>query len=326
MLNVSKNWRSQYVKKATSNIFSGHLIWQPDIFTIQRCDYRQGKLISTSQTQNNKYGPLILGGSGRVGRMLAALWPRDLAPALWQRRAKADPIFADDLIWDILDTPAPDLPRPVCAVIVLAGVTNGSVQDLLQNTALAEEGCALGTLLGVRTFLASSQAVYGRKTGVLAETCAPTPATLYGQAKWDMEQAVGEFNAVTCLRIGNVAGCDGLFKAMARGPTRLDQFCDGAGPRRMMIGPHDLAHVLAALSGSHIALPKVLNVARPGLVALQSLADAAGVVWNWQPAPDTALPVLAMDVSALGAYLAQPSATAADLVAQARAGGWAPAL
>ena len=58
---------------------------------------------------------------------------------------------------------------------------------------------------------------------------------------------------------------------------------------------------------------------------MQSLADAAGVVWNWQPAPDTALPVLAMDVSALGAYIAQPAVTAADLVAQARAGGWAPA-
>ena len=255
--------------------------------------------------------------------MLAALWPRDQAPALWQRRAKADPIHADDLIWDILDTPAPDLPRPVCAVIVLAGVTNGAAQDLLQNTALAEAGCALGALLGVRTFLASSQAVYGRKTGVLTETCAPTPATPYGQAKWGMEQAVGEIDAVTCLRIGNVAGCDELFKAMARGPIRINQFCDGAGPRRMMIGPHDLAHVLAALSGSHIALPKVLNIARPGLIAMQSLADAAGVVWNWQPAPDTTLPVLAMDVSALGAYITLPAATAADLVAQARAGGWA---
>ena len=168
--------------------------------------------------------------------MLAALWPRDQAPALLQRRAKADPIHADDLIWDILDTPAPELPRPVCAVIVLAGVTNGAAQDLLQNTALAEAGCALGALLGVRTFLASSQAVYGRKTGVLTETCAPTPATPYGQAKWSMEQAVGDLDPVTCLRIGNVAGCDGLFKAMARGPIRLDQFCDGAGPRRTMMG------------------------------------------------------------------------------------------
>ena len=260
-----------------------------------------------------------------MGRMLARLWPADAPQPLWQRRAGTAPIKDDDLIRDILRGDAMTLPRPVSAVIVLAGTTSGTAEVLHLNTTLAQAGCALARRLGVKALVASSQAVYGRQAGLLREADTPIPATPYGQAKWDMEQAIAAQADVTSLRIGNVAGCDGLFGAMARGPVKIDQFADGQGPQRMMIGPRDLARTLATLAQTQAALPKTLNIANPDLVGMDALADAAGVTWQWQPAPDTALPVLAMDVSALGAHITLPAATPTLMVAQARAGGWSPA-
>lgn len=257
--------------------------------------------------------------------MLAALWPQEMPNPLWQRRAGAAPVQDDDMIWDILETAPPALPHPVNAVIVLAGVISGTPEALQQNTRLAQAGCYLAAKLGVKALIASSQAVYGRQEGFLLETDLPHPATPYGQAKWDMEQAVSGQPHVTCLRIGNVAGGDGLFQAMARGPVKIDQFSDGQSPRRMMIGPRDFARVLASLNATPTPLPTALNIANPDLVAMSAMADAAGATWGWKPAPDDALPVLEMDVSALLAHIALPRATAQNIVAQARAGGWSPA-
>ncbi len=256
--------------------------------------------------------------------MLARVWPEDMPAPLWQRRAGAAPIASDDIVWEILGDAEMAPQHPVSAVIVLAGVLHGTPEALHQNTTLAQAGCKLAKQLGAKALVASSQAVYGRQSGVLAETQTLTPATPYGQAKLDMEQAVSGPD-VTCLRIGNVAGSDGLFQAMTRGPVKIDQFPDGQGPRRMMIGPRDLGRVLSCLSQTQTPLSKVLNIARPDLVAMDAMAQEAGATWQWQPAPDTALPVLAMDVSALAAHIALPPATAADMVAQARAGGWCAA-
>lgn len=251
--------------------------------------------------------------------MLAAVWPADMPAPLWQRRAGADPITDHDLIWDMTGV-APDVPRHVSAVIVLAGVTGGA--RLADNTTLAQAGADLAGRLGVKTLVASSQAVYGHAAGVLRTTDTIIPSNAYGQAKRDMEVALQNCADVTCLRIGNVAGCDGLFGAMARGPVTIDQFADGQSPRRMMIGPADLAGVLGQLATTQTPLPRLMNIAAPGLVAMDALADAAGVTWGWQPAPDTALPVLEMDVTPMLAHINLPPARADDLVAQARAGGW----
>ena len=282
--------------------------------------YTQGKAISISQTHN---GPLVLGGTGRVGRMLAAVWPQDMPKPLWQRR-DGTAVQGDDMIWDILEMASPTLLRPVSAVIVLAGVTGGAPEALQQNSLLAQAGSTLAHKLGVKALIASSQAVYGRQEGALLETDLPHLATPYGQAKWDMEKAIQGQSDVTCLRMGNVAGCDGLFQAMARGPVQIDQFPDGQSPRRMMIGPRDLARTLASLSATDSPLPAALNVASPGLVSMSEMACAAGATWGWKPAPQDALRVLEMDVSALSAYITLPRATAQDIVAQARAGGWEP--
>ena len=271
------------------------------------------------QTYIDGKGPLILGGSGCVGRMLARVWPSGPAP-LWQRRAGAAPISTKDLVWDILSEPVPDLPQSVNAVIVLAGVVSG--EQLALNTALAKAGCQLAAQLGVRTLVASSQAVYGRQTGAMSEDSMPDPANAYGIAKYDMERALKGLSDVTCLRIGNVAGADGLFGAMARGPLALDQFEDGRAPRRMMIGPVDLARVLVGLCQASQPLPDLINVAAQNLVAMDKIADAAGAEWRWQRAGEMSLPELEMDVTRLAGLVPLAPATAPELVTQACSAGW----
>jgi len=252
-------------------------------------------------------GPLIMGASGRLGRALARVWSGSVP--LWQTRDGADGTWG----WNILNAPPPDLP-PVSGIVVLAGLTTGSPADLAVNTPLAQAGADLGATLGVPVLIASTQAVYGRQQGLLRENAPLLPANDYGRAKQAMEAAVAAPH-VTFLRIGNVAGCDALSAAMARGGVVLDQFADGQGPRRAMLGPRDLAQVLVALLAAKDR-PPVVNVARPGLVAMADVLRAAHCPFDWQPAPPTALAALAMDVTLLQEICRLPPIDAAAMVAQ----------
>lgn len=106
-------------------------------------------------------GPLILGSTGRLGRALRCLadgghWPEGRA-ALWHGRR-------GDFAWDMRETPPP-LPRPVRGVIVLAGVTGGTSEELAGNAYLARAALRLAARdrLGP-VLLMSSAAVYGRAT------------------------------------------------------------------------------------------------------------------------------------------------------------------
>jgi hypothetical protein len=139
-----------------------------------------------------------------------------------------------------------------------------------------------------------------------------------------MEQALAGLPGVTCLRIGNVAGADQMFRNAARGPVVLDRFPDGQGPRRMMIGPLALGRALVALLARD-TLPQTLNLAQPGLVAMADLLTAAGADWHWVPAPATALPVLEMDLAAVQALIPLAPAVPEALVAEARLAGWGAA-
>ena len=258
-------------------------------------------------------GPLVLGASGRLGHALARAWPVGAPVPLWQTRDGAGGSFA----WDILNARAPD-PGPVGGIVVLAGVTRGGPADLALNTALARAGADLGARLGVPVLVASSQAVYGPQAGLLREDAPLAPAGDYGRAKAAMEACVTGPH-VTHLRIGNVAGCDALADAVARGPVTLDRFADGRGPARAMIGPADLAGVLLALLAAP-ARPPVLNVARPGLVAMADVLAAAGVPFDWRAAPQDALQNLALDVTLLQGICPLPPADAAAMAVQ---GGYA---
>jgi len=249
-------------------------------------------------------GPLVLGATGRVGCALRTSGV--MADALWQSRAPRDGF----LTWDMLHDPAPEL--ECSGVIQLAGGADSYA-------ALAAVACDLGDALDVPVLIASTQAVYGPQAGALSEDTPCQPTSDYGRAKRAMEQAVAGRDA-TCLRIGNVAGCDALFRSMTAGPVVLDEISAGQGPRRAMIGPVTLAHVLLGLLETET--PPVLNVAQPGLVDMGDLLRAADATWDWQAAPETALAALELDLTALTGCVSVPVADPAALVAEARATGW----
>ena len=266
-----------------------------------------------------KIGPVLLGASGKVGRALRAVWP-DGVDLLCQYRGFGP---SGGLLWDMLDAPAPDLPHPVSGIVAMMGVTHGDARALQANTRLALAACDLAERAGgLRVLLASTQAVYGPRRDVLHERSPCYPRSDYGRAKLAMEQAVAGRPNVTCLRIGNVMGCDGLSAAMARGPVGLERFADGTGPARMMIGPADFAQTLLALLAHEGPLPPVLNVAAYPIIAMQDLLVAAGADWHWDVAAQGGLPALRLDLTVLGTCVPLIQTCADGLVAQARAAGW----
>lgn len=261
-------------------------------------------------------GPILLGATGKVGRALRAVWPVE-TNLLCQHRDEA---ASDGLFWDILNTPAPDIPYPVNGIIALAGATQG---DFQVNTDLALAACELGKRAGgVRVLLASTQAVYGRSTDLLTEQSPCQPTAAYGRAKLAMEHAVKDIPNVTCLRIGNVMGCGALCASMASGRVGLERFAGGAGPARMMIGPADLAQTLLALLAHDGPLPPVMNLAASPIILMQDLLQAAGADWAWKPSLQGGLQALTMDLSLLATHVSVPQTDAHALVTQARATGW----
>lgn len=259
---------------------------------------------------------VILGASGRIGRMLYHLWDSGAldfgAAPLWQHRRPAEGI-KQTLIWDILHDSAPQI-APSAAICLAGG------PQAAGNAALAQ--AALDLAQGAPLLFASTQAVYGPQAGALRESGACMPASDYGVTKLAAEQVLAAHPNATSLRIGNVMGADMLSRRMAEGPVALDRFPDGQGPRRMMIGPQILGQAMIDLLAlGRIAAP-ALNLAQPGPVAMADLLDAAGAGWHWQDAPDTALPVLEMDLTLVQSLISLPPADAATLIAEARAAGW----
>ncbi|MEH6655186.1 NAD-dependent epimerase/dehydratase family protein [Loktanella salsilacus] len=266
-------------------------------------------MLNSSIASTPLRGPLIMGGSGRLGRALAAVWPKTVPQPVWQNRYGAGGLLA----WDILNEAPPKMPS-ISGVVVLAGLTHGSTAALAVNTQLAKAGVHLGRERGVPVLVASTQAVYGPQRGQMCENMPLLPQSDYGRAKLAMETAVAGPN-VTCLRIGNVAGCDALANSMARGSVILDRFADGHGPRRAMLGPWDLFQIIQTLLAMPVR-PPVLNVARPGLVAMADMLRAAQCPFVWRDAPSGALQELAMNVDLLQTICPTPPANAVDMVAQ----------
>lgn len=290
-----------------------------------------------SAIRDSAPGPLVLGAGGRLGRAwralhTAGLWPGAGAP-LWQMRREPGERPGEALVWDLIAEAAPSDPKidRAAGVIVLAGATSGDDAALALNTRLAEAALRLARARGLGpVLLMSSAAVYGRSPAPAREEDALSPINAYGAAKAAMERAVAGEAGVTCLRLANVAGCDMLFGAAARGPVRLDRFPDGTAPRRACVGPRTLARTLLRLielGRSGVVLPGVLNLAAPGTVGMEALLSAAGCRWDWTPAPATALPVLALDTARLKALAPIPpeAGTPEALVTEARRAGWAPA-
>ncbi|MES2433369.1 MAG: NAD(P)-dependent oxidoreductase [Pseudomonadota bacterium] len=262
---------------------------------------------------------LVVGASGRVGRLLAQGWALGgMAPTLQHRGAG---LAADlpQMEWYPLSGAALE-PGRFRAMIVLAGAVRG---DLALNVQLSEACCAAAVQTGIsQVLLASSSAVYGVNGGLACSEDTPcAPVNDYGRAKLEAEAVAdlwrGRGLAITALRIGNVAGADALLGGMQPGqPTKIDAFADGTGPVRSYIGPITLADVLAQLLGQ--TLPPLLNIGAPNPVAMADLAQAAGADWHYQPAPATAYQRITLDCSLLAQHyrFAENQSDAAAMVAE----------
>lgn len=265
------------------------------------------------------YDLMILGATGKVGRLLRSRWDAPLSVA-WQTRDPA----ADGrwLHW------TPDQPLlPTRMLFVLSGVTSGPPEALAQNPAMGLAIAKAALRAGVeQVVLASTMAVYGRAAfgtgqGRFAgarEEDAPQDPNPYGASKWAQERVMADVlgDRLCALRLGNVVGADLLGVMRARGGAlSLDRFADGTGPVRSYLGAGLLASALAALAGAGTALPDVLNFAAPAPLAMADLLQASGIPYEWKPAPLTAVPLAAMDCTRLQGllpFMADP-VTARDL-------------
>ncbi len=261
---------------------------------------------------------LLLGASGRVGRLVHKIWPSQapLTPIWHQGRAAG---------FDLLRDPQAlaRLMRKCDLVINVAGVVPGRGADLAANTSIAVAVQESAQRAGVRhVFHFSSQAVYGIGDGPFREDSTPSPVSDYGRAKLAMEQSLAVFENHTSLRIGNVAGADQLLGGLAPGVTpRLDQFADQSTPVRNYIGPQSLAQTLVALGGlamQDTKLPPVLNVAGNRAVSMGDLLTEAGVSFRHIPAPDTAIAKVVMDMGLFASLVSLPqdADTAKSIVAE----------
>ncbi|MCG7630318.1 NAD-dependent epimerase/dehydratase family protein [Epibacterium sp. MM17-32] len=265
--------------------------------------------------------PLVLGATGRIGRVLRYRW--GVEAALWQTRHRqpgaqwrlCDPLGQPDVLVSTAQAAG--------QILCLAGSVPGRGGDLADNTRLAEAAVRAGAAAGVRVVLVSSSAVYGAGQGPLTEETPLTPANPYGVAKAEMEARACALATelgveVAVLRIGNIAGFDAILGGWRPG-FRLDRFTDGRTPRRSYIGVLTLADVIAAVLDVP-DLPGVLNIAQPGLIEMGALLQAAGRDFATVPAPPSAIPEVALDLSRLSGFLAPrmslPGADPARMVAE----------
>lgn len=286
---------------------------------------------------------LILGSSGRVGRLLYAAWQHSskLTP-LWHIRSGE--VQAHGVAFDILQEPEKmqKAMRGADVVLNLAGVTPASAHSLRLNSELAHSVLhAAASAGGIPIVHMSSAAVYRSVSqGEIARGAAPfphresdvaRPITPYGIAKLEAENMllaqVQELQTpVTILRLGNLLGADQLVAGnAARSAVQLDQFPDGRSPQRSYIGPRDLFLVLEALLTRAHALPDILNLALPKSVEMAGLLRAANRDFSWRPASEAALPCAELDVSRLAALVDLPNRSAADIVRDFRETGEARA-
>lgn len=269
---------------------------------------------------------LIVGGSGRIARLLRQAWRGDAArfgvAPVFQARREGE---GADAIFDPLGD-AGALARAIAAadvVVDLAGRASAEAAELAVHARMA---CAILSARGGHTpvIAASSAAVYGRSDAAQSEAGPTDPPSEYGCAKLAMEAVLRGQPATCCLRIGNVAGADAL---LGRAPPdqgrSLHVFADSRAPYRSYIGPLALARGIARLArlmAAGLPVPGVLNLALPGAVGMEDLLRASGETWRTEPAPDGAIPRVALDVTQavrLGLVPGAP-ATAAQIVADLR--------
>lgn len=272
---------------------------------------------------------LLVGGSGRVGKLVLHHWRARLPFGTKLIEQHRNPNCSKGLFWSLQDAPPQGLSDlRINAIVCLAGVTPGLGAKLSLNTPLAQAVLVAAHQAGIpRVLLASSSSVYGTGDGTPLSEASPTaPVNAYGEAKLEMEAACTPWRAkgldICCLRIGNVAGADALLLNVAKTPKDqplgIDSFADGRGPVRSYIGAGTMADVLADLATQPGPLPTLLNIAAPGVVYMEDLARAAGHPFDYRPAAQTAHQRITLNCQAIEARhtFAADASDAAQMVAQ----------
>ena len=269
---------------------------------------------------------VVTGSNGRIGRLLRLMW-QDGPPArlIWTARGTR---AAQDLAWNLGVDAAPPMDRDT-VILHLAGVLQGTTDALAANHRMTAEMCHAATVAGVRhVLLISTAAVYAPQRD-LDETADPAPVSDYGRAKLAGERVAQRMLpadgrvGLTVLRLGNLAGADALLGGLRPGvAARLDPVAGQAGgPLRSYVGPQVLARVLAELieqTTRNAPLPRLLNVAQPGAVAMADLLTAAGHPWHFGPPDPAVRGHVDLRVDRLAALLPAgllPDATATGIVA-----------
>lgn len=287
------------------------------------------------------HGPvLVLGGSGRLGRMMQLLRPTDGVDWHFQSRRPAP--WAN-LIWD--GTPSDHAlakylerhrPRAVLNLIGLTAAPDAAAFRQV-NVDIPAHLLALAQRYNVpHLALVSSAAVYGTQPDRIdtSETAPLHPVSSYGRSKALMERmAQTHRNAgpdISILRIGNVAGADTLLSLAEQGSLALDLLADDTTPVRSYIGPRDLAKTLSILmntparKGAH-----VLNIAHPQPVTIGDLLSAyrtktnAALMWAKRRAPASTIPKVVLNTKALERLIpsnryARPAVAFANQVTELR--------
>lgn len=275
-------------------------------------------MLSTSQDDPPKC-TLILGASGRVGRLLRTIWDQEDQEGLrpvWQYRQAGG---HEGLVLDFMNDEESlhQLLNEVDSVLVLAGVTPSSgieSHDYGLNVEIARTVLEASQQSGVRrVFLTSTAAIYGNsKLGQFGfvESDPASPVSDYGKSKLEMERvAVGFGDLQTCcLRIGNISGADQLL-GPGRRDIEIDVFPDGSGPRRTYLGPQMLASIMAQLLTSREDIPKVLNIGGTHPVDMLDLLRAAQINYQTRAAPAGLPETVSLDCSAMRALVNEPKGT-----------------
>jgi len=245
----------------------------------------------------------VLGATSKLWQATQRFWGSQFGAAFetftWARRAGPGVDFVSST-HDIAEI----LPR--CDVVVaLWGITSGSPGDLSQNKFLAERAHDIARNLGAKAVVhAMSGAVYAPSDSPLTEFSQTEPRHAYGRAKLLAERvALAETPRGICLRLGNIAGADGLAAAIRLGaPMVLDRFEDGSSPRRSYLAPDDFAQVLQHIVHAPNDAPQILNVAGPEPVTMNDLLRARHVPFTYCNAPTTALPIQHLDTQRLASF------------------------
>lgn len=242
---------------------------------------------------------LVLGSSGRVGRLLRKVWVS--SNITWASRRAENGCICLDPLRD--EDRLENLARGHELILCLAGAPAGR-GNLALNTDLALAAVlAASYTVRRKAFLCSSIAVYGAGRQRFSENETPNPINAYGRAKAEMEIAALSFGQsigvdVCNLRLGNIAGADSVLSGWSP-RFELDILSNGHSPLRSYIGPHDLASVLFQLLSKTSSVPPSLNVALPKPVRMEALLDEAGLPWRPRKPMHDTLAQAVMDVSTL---------------------------